>query len=119
MIPVPLSPLGRQMRWWREAAEQQISRHRKHRENKPLRGCQTGNNRTRLAPIFRSSYTISATTFHELGKAMGAGKPYDSGAAPRFEVPGFMSPYAVQGLKIGGASARNGLPITVCSTLLR
>src|SRR4051795_2374956 len=58
-----------------------------------------------LVPTFRSSYTISAITFFELRKAMGTSKFYDSSAAFRFEVPGFISPLAVQGLQIGGTSA--------------
>src|SRR3954469_25208701 len=33
---------------------------------------------------------------------MGTSKIYDSSAAFRFEVPGFISPLAVQGLQIGG-----------------
>src|SRR6185437_946720 len=58
-----------------------------------------------LVPTFRSSYTISATTFYELRKAMGTSKLYGSSAAFRFEVPGFISRLAVQGLQIGGTRA--------------
>src|SRR4051795_3287929 len=55
-----------------------------------------------LVPNFRSSYTTSVITFYETSESQWALVNYDSSAAFRFEVPGFISPLAVQGLQIGG-----------------
>jgi hypothetical protein len=68
-------------------------------------------------PTFQSSYTISATTFYELWKAMGTSKSYDSSAAFRFEVPELISPLTVQGLQIGGTRPGRAAPFLLSAEI--
>ncbi len=57
----------------------------------------------RLMLTFRSSCSISATTFHELRKVMSISKIINPSAAFPFEVPGWNLPLGAQELQMGGA----------------